>query len=308
MRTWDFTFAVYVAIYCGALIFVAGCLRRIVQYSRVPLHLRWELYPVPHEEPRRVEHGGSYFEEQGWWRAPQAAHRAGEWRAMFVEIVFLKSLREFNRRLWIPSFLFHFGIYLVIAAAALAALANVLALGTAAAVASVYGFLGLLGAVMILCGALLLLMRRLTDAALKNYTRPGDIFNLLFFLAAFVLLVAGYLLRGADAAPLAAVARGVFHFDCGVRMGTGFGVGMVLASALAAYIPFTHMAHFIAKYFTWHAVRWDDRRSERGGPIERKVAAHLAFKPTWAALHVGADGKRTWAEIATANPTEEVRK
>lgn len=302
------TIAVYVAIYCGALIFAAGCVRRIVQYSRTPLHLRWELYPVPHEEPRRVEHGGSYFEEQGWWRAPQTTHRAGEWRAMFVEIVFLKSLREFNRRLWVPSFLFHFGMYLVVSAAALAALAGVVTTAGEAALTLLYGWLGLAGALMILCGALLLLMRRLTDAALQNYTRPGDIFNLLFFLATFAFLVAGYLMRGSDAAPLGAVARGVFHFDRTVHIGTAFGVGIVLASALAAYIPFTHMAHFIAKYFTWHAVRWDDRRSERGGAIEGRVAAYLAFKPTWAALHVGADGKRNWAEIATANPSEEVRK
>ena len=86
------------------------------------------------------------------------------------------------------------------------------------------------------------------------------------------------------------------------------GRSTVVTSLLVAYIPFTHMAHFIAKYFTWHAVRWDDRRNERGSAMEGKVAASLDYKPTWSAPHVGADGQRTWAEIATTNPTREARK
>jgi hypothetical protein len=66
------------------------------------------------------------------------------------------------------------------------------------------------------------------------------------------------------------------------------------------------MAHFVAKYFTYHTVRWDDREGER---IERKVAEYLTYRPTWAAPHVGADGKRSWGEIASTNPTEgEKRK
>ena len=109
------TIAVYLAIYAGAAMFLAGCLRRILIYARAPLHLRWELYPVPHEDPARAEHGGSYFESAGWWHKPQVFHRCREWMAMFQEIAFLKSLREFNPRLWIPSFLFHGGLYLWIA-------------------------------------------------------------------------------------------------------------------------------------------------------------------------------------------------
>lgn len=310
------TVATYIAVYAGLLIFLLGCLRRIYQYVRIPLHLRWELYPVPHEQPSRARHGGSYFETQGWWRNPQSAHRCGEWRAMFEEIVFLKSLRRFNPRLWIASFLFHFGIYMAIGSAALAVLSTLpgmLAPGPAttrlaAALAPIYGLLALSAAAWILCGACLLLIRRISDPALKNYTRPGDIFNLVFFIVTFVLLAAGYLLRPSHAAPLAEVARGLFHFDRGVHIGAVFGAGLILASALAAYIPFTHMAHFIAKYFTWHAVRWDDRRNERGSSIETTVAAYLSFKPTWAALHMAANGERSWAEIAAANPTEEVRK
>jgi hypothetical protein len=70
----------------------------------------------------------------------------------------------------------------------------------------------------------------------------------------------------------------------------------------------THMSHFIAKYFTYHAVRWDDRPSQRGGVLEKRVAEYLTYRPRWAAPHVGADGARTWADIASANPARGGKK
>ncbi len=310
------TVAVYLAIYAGLLIFLAGCLRRILVYARTPLHLRWELYPLPHEHPYRAAYGGSYFETQEWWRQPQVANRRGEWRVMIEEILFLKSLREFNRRLWLPSFLFHFGLYLAVAAVGCAALGLTCGLlsagpriaGLTHVLAAIATFAGDLGGLLIAAGACWLLMRRTIDPALKNSTHPGDIFNLLLFIAVCALLIGGQLLRAPGTASLGEFARGGLHFDRAVRIAPVFGAGLILASLLVAYIPFTHMAHFIAKYFTWHAVRWDDRRNERGSAIETNVAASLGYRPTWSAPHVGADGRRTWAEIATTSPTEETRK
>lgn len=306
------TVAVYVAIYAGLFIFLAGCLRRILAYTRTPLHLRWELYPLPHEHPYRAAYGGSYFETQQWWRQPQAADRGGEWRVMIEEIFFLKSLRQCNRLLWLPSFLFHCGLYLAIVAGCCAALSGLpvgpglAALSGAMALAATVTLLA--AAILIAVGASLLLLRRITDPALKNSTHAGDIFNLILFIATSSLLIGGYLLRAPGTASLGELTRAMVHFDRGIKIGPAFGAGLILASMLLAYIPFTHMAHFIAKYFTWHAVRWDDRRNEAGSEIEKKVTALLGGKPTWSAPHVSADGRRTWAEIATANPTEEARK
>lgn len=310
------TAAVYLAIYSGLLIFLAGCLRRILVYARTPLHLRWELYPLPHEHAYRAAYGGSYFETQEWWNQPQVTNRRGEWRVMAEEIIFLKSLREFNRRLWLPSFLFHFGLYLAVAAVGCAALtaawefssAGAQFAGIAHAVSAIAKFAGITGGLLIAAGACWLLAHRTADPALRNSTHAGDIFNLLFFVAVCALLIAGYLLRAPGSATFGGCVRGMVHFDRAVRIGPLFGAGLILASMLVAYIPFTHMAHFIAKYFTWHAVRWDDRRNDRGSAIESKIPAALAYRPTWSAAHMGADGKRTWTEIATTNPTEEGRK
>jgi hypothetical protein len=68
------------------------------------------------------------------------------------------------------------------------------------------------------------------------------------------------------------------------------------------------MSHFIAKYFTYHAVRWDDAPNHRGGRVEVKIAEYLTYRPRWSASHMRADGTKTWAEIATINPTEGTGK
>jgi nitrate reductase gamma subunit len=310
------TVAVYICMVLGVVLFVLGCLIRIFRYATMPVHLRWELYPVPHEQPARVAHGGSYFEDGDWWTKPRHVNRAGELRVMVPEIAFLKGLWEFNRGLWYTSFLFHLGLYLTIAAVVLAALKAAL-LGIASGSAgltilwtlqSLQHILAYLAVPLTLIGAVGLLFRRLTDPALKNYTSPADLFNLHFFIVVYGVLAAGYLLRPESAAPVTRLLRGLVTFDVSLEVGRGFGVGLILASALLAYIPFTHMAHFIAKYFTYHQVRWDDRASIRGGQLEGKLVQCLQLKPTWAAPHMGADGKRTWAEIASANPAKGDRQ
>ncbi len=310
------TGAVYIAMYAGVVLFLVGCAGRIYQYARSPFHLRWELYPVPHEEPNRAEHGGSYFESGEWWLHPQTIHHRGEWTSMFREIVFLRGLWENNRGLWLPSFLFHSGLYLsigtvalvILEAAAGALIPGVVGGALPAVVAGVCMWAGSAGIAFVLIGALWLLVRRVADTALKNYTKASDIFNLLFFIGTYACLAVGFFGRTGAAASAQGIASGALHFDRSTQVGAVQGVGLILASALVAYIPFTHMSHFIAKYFTWHSVRWDDRRNARNGVLENRIAASLRYRPTWTAPHIGADGKKEWAEIATVNPAEEVRK
>ncbi len=69
---------------------------------------------------------------------------------------------------------------------------------------------------------------------------------------------------------------------------------------MTGYIPFTHMAHFIAKYFTCHSVRWNDE--EKNKSMELRIAECLAYHPTWSASHYGGEGKASWAEIASPSP------
>jgi nitrate reductase gamma subunit len=304
------TMLLYVVIYVAALVCLIGCIAQAIHYARLPLHLRWELYPVPHEDTSRLRHGGSYLEDTDWWKKSRSFNLVGELKSMLPEMLFQKGLWEFNRPMWFRSFPFHFGLYLLIGSAGLLTGSAIVSLpapqllsgevGTVLHYA--YTVCGLAGAGLAVVGALGLLVRRLTDKELKPYTTPGDVFNLLFFVVTFGCLLAGYLLRPQGAAKGLALAQGLLTFNTHLRFPPVLAAGLVLGALLAAYIPMTHMSHFIGKFFTYHLVRWDDAPSLRGSSLERKLAEYLTYRPRWAAPHIGADGTRTWADIATTNP------
>ena len=289
---------VYAVIYAGAVVFLAGCILRVFEYAKAPVHLRWELYPVPHGESRGAAHRAR-------------GDHAGELRVMAPEILFLQGLRQFNRPLWIRSFPFHFGLYLLIASATLVvgcALASFWVPGwpadslTGHAAHALYTAAGVLGAVLVIVGSAGLLLRRLRDPELRDYTASADLFNLLAFAVTFAVLLWGYLDRGPGFPGAVVMARGLLTLRAPASVPPPLAVGLVLLAALIAYIPYTHMAHFIAKYFTYHAVRWDDALKLPGGKLERQMAEYLTYRPTWSAPHIGADGATPWADIATRAP------
>jgi nitrate reductase gamma subunit len=310
------TTLLYAIVCLSAVVGVAATVVRAVGYARAPLHLRWELYPVPHEAPDRAAHGGSYFEQSNWWTQPAHFNLRGELTAMVAEMLFLKALREFNLRLWWRSFPFHFGLYLLIATAALVLAAAVATIYDPAVMTGaiggmihlLYALTGSVGLVLTLVGAAGLLHRRLTDPDLKTYTTPGDIFNLVLFLVALGLLGVGFVFRPAGAPGALGIVVGLLTWDTAIQVPGLLAAGLILSALLAAYIPFTHMSHFVGKYFTYHAVRWDDRVNRRGGGIERTLAEYLTYRPTWAAPHVTADGVRTWADIVTTNPATGAKR
>jgi nitrate reductase gamma subunit len=308
------TVLVYAAIAIGSLVFVIASVARAVLYARSPMHLRWELYPVPHERPDRVSHGGSYFEEGEWWKRPRQRRLRGEFAVMIPEILFLKALREYNPGLWRRSFPFHFGLYLLAGAgagllvvAAVSRLAGTAWLDGAAGYAARWTAAGIgsAGIVLAVSGALALLHRRIQDRALRVFTTGGDVFNLLFFGVALGTLGAGYVARPPGSADALGIAIGMLSWDSAVRLPWALAAGLIATAALTAYIPLTHMSHFIGKYFTYHAVRWDDAPFGDSRKMSVALAASLAQRPTWAAGHMKADGHSTWADIVTTNPTDE---
>jgi nitrate reductase gamma subunit len=311
------TLVVYSVASAAALVFVLASLARAVQYARMPLHLRWEVYPVPHEAPERVAHGGSYFEQSEWWRQPRTRHLLGELRVMVPEILFLHALRTNNRSLWYRSFPFHFGLYLLAGTTALA-FAAALAARLVPGIAGGDGWqvirisactVGAAGIIASVAGAVGLLHRRLTDTALRVSTTPGDVFNLVFFVLALSLLGLGYVTRPSGAADLLQLAAGLIGWDAGLAVPPLLAAGLIACALLAAYIPLTHMSHFVAKYFTYHSVRWDDEPMDLAGRRAVALAEYLTFRPTWSAVHIRHAGETpTWAEVVAANPTQEPRR
>lgn len=283
----------------GAVFLVAFVLRS-VRLARLPVHLRWELAPVPHERGRG-HYGGSYFEEYEWWKHPRSKSRLAEFKYMAQEIVFLRAVWEHNRSLWWFSFPFHFGLYLLIAAVgvllvtAAVAIAGLEWSGAGLLVSALAAVGYLLGGV----GALGLVGKRLFQRELAAYTTRESWLNLALLVALFGTgLVA--LWSGDYGAEAKAFVGALVTADTSLTVSPGMGVHLVVMLVFLAWLPFSRMMHFVAKYFTYHQVRWDDAPLERGGRMERELERLLQQPVTWSAAHVGADGVKNWVEVASA--------
>ncbi|RJP73471.1 MAG: hypothetical protein C4524_14440 [Candidatus Zixiibacteriota bacterium] len=297
----------HILAYASLLVLGAGVIARILRLASMPLHLRWELYPVPHERGR-AGYGGSRLEEVNWWTKSHRADHVTELRTMLMEILLLKGVWEHNRPLWLSTFTLHFGLYLLIGEAALLVLGGLLILTGGAlpqALGAVILALAWAGYLMGLAGSVLMLGRRLFDPKLRAFNSSGHLFNLLLLGAIHatgLLWIAGdplYISRltgflaglAAPAGPFNLPMLGYWH------------VGLVLF--FFVYFPFTHMTHAFVKYFTYHNVRWEDEPNLPGSRLQEKIVRLESQAPTWAAPHIGADGKKTWVDIVTKTGEEK---
>ncbi len=288
--------------YLAVLVFAAGVVMKALKYARAPMHLRWELYPVPHEKGKS-HYGGSYLEEVDWWTKPRESDFVGEVKAMLEEMLLIRSLWHHNRSQWYASFPFHFGIYMLFGLVGLLVLGVPLegALGTASPLWGVLQGLtvivGGIGLTLATFGAASLLWRRFTNPNLSRMSSLSDYLNLIVILAAF--LGAGYAWLTADNSfsLLREFIRGALTFNPQAAVHPAVAAELVLASIFMIYLPFTHMTHFVAKYFTYHTVRWDDTPNMNEPEMQAKILANLTRPVGWSASHIHSD--KSWAETAT---------
>jgi nitrate reductase gamma subunit len=278
-------------VWFGGAVFVLGCAYRAYRYASAPEHLRWDLYPVAHEPS---PHGGSYLEEKEWWTKPRKTSLVGEAVFMAEEIFLLRGVFKHNRVLWWGSFPFHWGLYLMVLTT-FGLLAAALDLGGPVGLAAL-ALLGGLGGALLTVGSLVLLFLRARDPRLRPYTAPVDLLNLGLLAVLGVLSV---LVAVGGMKPVAAAVADLARWRP-LSVSTLLGTQMVVASLFLLYLPATRMVHFFSKYFTYHAVRWDDRPRETGSALDRRLRAALEYGVDWSAPHVRTG--RTWAEVATNLP------
>jgi len=309
----------YSLTYLCCAVFVIAFATRIYRQFTLPVHLRWELYPVKHESSEKANYGGSYMEELNWWEKKRRRYFWNEIKYMIPEILFLRGVWNENRRLWWVSFPFHFALYMLIGTLVLLFFGAIFMVfgGTVSTGSSV--ILSLIYYLTILCGFLALtlgalgtaglLYRRFFDPELKNYSSLADYFNLFIFLIFFIFGLFAWLFTDLDFAGARAYLYGLLTLGGQPEGHTGSQgflgqISIVIASFLIGYIPLTHMSHMFMKYFIYHSVRWEDSPNLKGSKIETAILENLGFKPTWASAHIGADGKKSWAEITTSGSKE----
>lgn len=280
---------------------------RTLVIARRPVHLRWELAPVPHGEGKGG-YGGSYLEEYEWWSKARRHSRTAALIYTAKEMFLLRSVWKHNRGLWPLTFALHYGLYLIAG----------LSLGMAVvAVLSIAGLdplavqplreslsaLVLLGYLLGSAGAVGLLLKRAFDPELRPFSTLSRYFNLLFLGAVFLSGCYAWLRSGDYFAELSRFAHSLITLDASATVAFPLSLHLVVSLLFLLYLPLTDMIHFIAKYFTYHAVRWDDRPQNE--PMDRELRRLLTQPVTWSASHVGADGQKNWVDIASAEPSDE---
>jgi nitrate reductase gamma subunit len=296
--------AVQLVTYISVVVAVVAMLVKVYRYATAPEHMRWELYPVPHEKGR-ADYGGSYLEELDWWSKPRHSDMVNEMKEMAAEIILLKGVFHHNRRVWRSSFPFHFGLYLCIGWLVLLLLGAMLqafgidvgatAGGLGSGIHYVTMALGYAGLILGGLGALGLFFWRMSDENQRPFNSPMEYFNLIFFVIVAAVTVVASALADPSFASLRAYVQAVVTFSTAPAMPALVVAEAVLLSLLILYIPLTRMSHFVAKYFLYHAVRWNDEPNVRGSKIEKRIAELLNQKVGWSGAHIQTG--QTWGEV-----------
>ena len=304
----------YILAYLAAAGFVCLAILKIRAFMKTsPLHVRWELYPIPHEGPKRAAYGGSYMEETNWWTKPRHVDHWMDLKAMGKEIFFLESTFEHNLPLWIRTYPFHMGLYMLMGGIMLSIFAAFIQVCGVSPENGFMIFLGnilnamvLFGSCLIAGGGLALIARRSTDKGLHKYTTKEMYCNLGAFVVFGLLSLCAWVFNP----DYFALCRKLFYnlMTCNFKpLGSGwFVLNMLWGFGLMCWIPVTNMRHILIKYFMYHDIRWDDVATVWSDKNKDLINENLQFGVTWSAPHVTEDGKaKNWVEVATANPADD---
>lgn len=289
-------------LYGGVGIFILALVYRTIKIARLPLNLRWELAPLPHEKGKN-RYGGSYYEDYEWWTKPREKSHVNPLLYMAAEILLLRGIWERNRGLWPFSFAFHVGIYFITAMVffvAAGALLPFLAVPDelsriALAATSICAACGyLLGT----AGSLGLFVKRIADADLKIYSTPSAYFNLALLVAAFTSGGYAYIIMDNYIQEMIGLTGAFFTASLTAQVSPELAFNLAVWALFLVYLPFSSMSHFIVKYFTYHDIRWDDTPAFGNPRLSKKMASQLEKPVGWSAVHVNANDSKSWRDAA----------
>jgi nitrate reductase gamma subunit len=297
----------HIGVFGVLAVFLTATIYRAIAIARLPVHLRWELAPIPHEKDK-MKWGGSYLEDYEWWKKKPKTSWLAPLRYMMVEIFLLRAIWKHNRKLWPLTFAFHTGIYLVFAMLLLSILNAILIItGVPASVLNVFlaitSVVALAGYLLGGLGAISLILKRALDSNLRAFNSTAKYFNLIFLAAVFASGAYSWFSLPDFALSMSQFIKGLVTLDTALTVVFPLSLHIILASLFFLYLPWTDMIHFVAKYFTYHEIKWND--APKDARMERELEDLLAQPVSWSAEHIKADGKKSWAELTTPKKNHE---
>lgn len=305
----------YIIAYVAILASIILVLGKIGEYLKSsPLHVRWELYPIPHEG-KKAATGSSFMENTNWWEQERHVDHAGDLKALIKEVLTLNLTFEHNIKLWVRSYPLHLGLYLFMGSTILLIILALIRLFATTTdhwlfsfVYNVVNAISLLGMIGVIGGSIALIYRRLEDPGLRIYSTKEHFFNLGLLAA---MAITGLLAWLFSAKPNFAELAGDFvysliTFKMAPICGFFFTLHLLTILFFMVWLPLTQMRHVFMKYFTWHDIRWEDTPTRYSEDNRKKIGEALQLKTTWSAKHINPEGgSKTWVEVATTNPVEK---
>ena len=292
-------------LYVCLLLFIVVTAKKVLAFATMPRHLRWDLYPVV---PRGS--AGSKYQQVDFYKVKQQVNLWDEFTYMFMEILFIRKAFIYNPKVWKGSFPMHMGFYLS-GAWLFLLIIGIIAEKTSGVVISPFNAglgitalyyltvaCGSLALVAGLMGALYLLYLRLADEDMKAMSDIPAYINLCLLTALFGSGLWAWLTVDPTFALLRAHLADVFTFSSTKPLSTPLTAEIFFMGLFLAYLPFSRMNHYAAKYFFYHNIMWDDEPMKAGSELEKNVTASLGGKLSWSAPHI----KQNQSWLAQVSP------
>ena len=229
---------------------------KAIKYLGLPVHLRWELYPVIHEE--HFHYGGSKYEGLNWWETGRKQRSLRGFFFLLKEYLHLGEYFHRHRSYWFVLYPWHVGFILIIAFHILCFFGAVLIVSGAPVSADSSSIIGIFfyyatlitGVVSFIAGAfgsIGLLLKRSSDENLRAYASPLNFFSYVFTLVVF--LSGFYAWAFAD--PTLAEYREFWvglitlHY-VGVMPATA--IHIIIFDLFLIYLPFTRSFHYVTRF------------------------------------------------------------
>ncbi len=283
--------------------------KKVYRFASLPVHLRWDLYPVVHEP--KYKYGGSYYEDPQWWTKRRSKSVIRSFFYVLKDTFYLGEYFHKNRGYWFWLLPWHLGFILIITLhilCFLAALAMVLGLSVAAGSPHLAGrifyyfilFSGLCSFVLGAFGSIGMFVKRVSDRDLREFASPMNYFSYLFTLTVFLSGLYAWYYVDPTFSEYREFWSGIIAFSP-KHVEPGSAVHIVLFDLFLLYLPLTRSMHYISRFFAFFWVYWDDAPNVKGSETEKKLQALLDQPVSWSGPHIE-PGKK-WTDLASGMPT-----
>ncbi len=282
---------------------------RLIKYVRMPVHLRWEIYPVPHEKGSK--YGGSYLEELEWWKKTRKKNTIKDIFYIIKDYLFFIQYYARNRKYWSTLYPWHVSFYLIVAFHVFIAFGalglifglNVSTAASANALGQALYYIamgcGIVGFIIGCLASIGMLVSRATDADLKKFANPRLYFSYIFYFAVFLSGLVVWIFYDPTFADYREFYKSVATLH-NINLAAPLIVHAVLFALFLVYMTFTKASHYVTKFVIFFATRWNDIPNRRGSKMEQKIQERLGHAVSWSAPHIQTGEK--WSEVAVESP------